>query len=321
MAPTLTPVDTQLSHIDPTGLDHTAVTGTYEIAYSNEDGESQSRYTNVKRIALAYVHTVETDSPTGARVYRTSDDADEPSTLIYPTASMLARIAQGETATMTRATLETIRASETVAIVSPTVGILAALDRAYIAIRLSNPDVPSAIALTLAPSKKARGHFQAGSWEDTGKLGTRHELNIGAERLQDGALATFATLLHECAHALAQATGQKDTSRQGRFHNGTFATIASAMGCVVESDDKIGHVTGDTLQSWAEILYADAIAELDTALSTFKPRGNAAAKAAKTTCRIGCACGELVTVPIKWFDNFGAASLNCVICEEYYSIA
>lgn len=316
MTLTLPPVDSE-SSIDTTGLDHSATAGTYAITYSNLDGESQARYTNNKQIALKYVHAVETMSPTGARVYKNTEDESE---LIYPTPSMLSRIAQGESVQVTRALIEVTRVEEVQANTSPTVAIVAALDRAYAAIRVANSDVPSAIALTLAPSKKSRGHFQAGSWEDTGKLGTRHELNIGAERLQDGAVATFATLLHECAHALAQATGQKDTSRQGRFHNSTFADIASRMGCIVESDEKIGHRTGDTLQSWALDLYADSIASLDSALSTFKPRAGASAKAAKTTCRIGCDCLELVTVPIKWFENFGQDSLTCSICESAYSV-
>ena len=318
--PTLT------AHIDPTGLHHAATDGTYAIDYANQDGEHQTRYTNSKKVAIAYARAIdETLSGTGysASVLDTRTVTGNPADLvfIYPTASMRARALQGETATIARETVEATRIDGVTSNESPTVAILAALDRAYAAIRSANPDVPSAIALTVAPSKKARGHFQAGSWEDKGGLGHRHELNIGAERLQDGALATFATLLHECAHALAAATGQKDTSRQGRFHNGVFATIASAMGCVVEADDKIGNRTGDTLQSWAETLYAPAIAELDGALSTFKPRGEDKPKAAKTTIRIACECGEAVTVPIKWYENFGIDSLTCTICENSYQPA
>jgi hypothetical protein len=316
---------TTTAHVDTVeSIDHSATSGKYVILYCNQSEESLTRYASTKRVAIAYctalVADMRTSDPVHAEwvtAYATAAN-DELGEQIYPSATQLSRIAQGQSVRVTRETVEAERVAAVVSTVSPTVGILAALDQAYAAIRTANPDVPSAIALTIAPSRKARGHFQAGSWEDTGKLGTRHELNIGAERLQDGALATFATLLHECAHALAQATGQKDTSRQGRFHNGTFATIASAMGCVVTADDKIGHATGDTLQSWALDLYADAIAGIDNALSTFKPRGADKAKAAKTTLRVACDCGEAVTVPIKWYENFGVDSLSCAICESGY---
>jgi hypothetical protein len=317
---------TTTAHVDTVeSIDHGATSGKYVIRYCNQSEESLVRYASTKRVALAYctalVADMRTSDPIHAEwvtAYATA--GDELGAQIYPTATQLSRIAQGQSVRVTRETVETERVASVVSTVSPTVGILAALDQAYAAIRTANSDVPSAIALTIAPSKKARGHFQAGSWEDTGKLGTRHELNIGAERLQDGALATFATLLHECAHALAQATGAKDTSRQGRFHNGTFATIASAMGCVVTADEKIGHATGDTLQSWALDLYAPAIAGIDSALSTFKPRGADKPKAAKTTCRIACECGEAVTVPIKWYENFGVDSLLCSVCDAGYEV-
>ena len=51
---------------------------------------------------------------------------------------------------------------------------------------------------------------------------------ISGEGLRRTPDEVLGTLLHEAAHALAHARGIKDTSRQGRYHNKHFKTLAEA---------------------------------------------------------------------------------------------
>ena len=53
---------------------------------------------------------------------------------------------------------------------------------------------------------------------------------ISGEGLRRTAHDVLGTLLHEAAHALAHARGIKDTSRQGRYHNKHFKTLAEELG-------------------------------------------------------------------------------------------
>lgn len=201
---------------------------------------------------------------------------------------------------------------------TPTVAILQALDAGIAAIRKANPDVPAAIAVTIASGKgKTHGHFAKDRWADTNGTdvtGTRHELNMAPESFERGAEATFTTLLHETVHALAEATGIEDTSRQGRFHNKRFRKLAEAMGLVCEADNKIGTRTVG-LTDAAKTTYAKPIAALATALVSyrtleFKP------KAPKTTIRVACACDYPVTVPIKWWNDYGQDQMRCQMCID-----
>ena len=53
---------------------------------------------------------------------------------------------------------------------------------------------------------------------------------ISGEGLRRSPREVLGTLLHEAAHALAHARGIKDTSRQGRYHNKHFKTLAEELG-------------------------------------------------------------------------------------------
>lgn len=205
---------------------------------------------------------------------------------------------------------------------TPTVGIMAALDAALVAIRANTKDVPTALAVVIASGGgKKHGHFEASAWEDTNgegaPLGHRHEILMSSESLARGGYGTFVTLLHEAAHAANHATGTKDTSRQGRFHNAKFRDTAEKFGLVVTTDPSIGHITTG-LQSWAETLYAPQIEALSAALTTHRVLTPKAATK-KTTVKVACECiGDngnplAVTVPIKWYES---QNLTCGDCGE-----
>lgn len=201
---------------------------------------------------------------------------------------------------------------------TPTASIMATLDSALSAIQTTHPDIPAALAVVISTGRgKIHGHFEAGSWGDTGGEhagSARHEILISSESLGLGAQQVLTTLIHECAHAYAFGKDIKDTSRQGRFHNRKFETIASGMGLITEEDSSIGHRTPG-LNTWALSHYADTLTALEAVLITHRtPR--AKAKAPKTTVKVSCACeGSAVTVPIKWADTY-APAMVCTDCDE-----
>jgi len=201
----------------------------------------------------------------------------------------------------------------------PTVNILTALDRALSGIQARNPNVPRALAVVIATGKgKVHGHFAPGSWEDTAGEhagSARHEILMASESLARGAEATLTTLIHEAGHALAHATGVKDTSRQGRYHNEKFQETVVAMGLTVEKNSSIGYVTTG-LNSWAREEYEEELALLETVLISHRKSDKAKAPAKKTTIRVACACEFPVTVPIKWFDDFGYDNMRCNLCID-----
>ena len=63
---------------------------------------------------------------------------------------------------------------------------------------------------------------------------------ISGEGLRRTPRDVLGTLLHEAAHALADARGIKDTSRQGRYHNTKFKMLAEELGLTVDHDPTIG---------------------------------------------------------------------------------
>lgn len=203
---------------------------------------------------------------------------------------------------------------------TPTVAILTELAAALDFIRETHPDVPTGIALTIENGRgKTHGHFHANQWEDVdsagSKLGKRHELTMASDSLNRGAEHVLTTLIHEAGHALAKNTGVKDTSRQGRYHGDKFRTIAEGMGLECTKDSKIGtRTTG--LNTWAKSHYAPTLAKLEAVLTTYRVPTAEKEKAPKTTIRVQCGCEMPVTVPIKWWEDFGSDNMRCGLCMD-----
>ena len=184
---------------------------------------------------------------------------------------------------------------------TPTVAILSALDAALTIVRETNKDIPTALAVVISTGRgKFHGSFQASQWEDTDEsgqvLGKRHELVMSSESLARGGKDTLVTLIHEAMHAQAHATGVKDTSRQGRFHNDKFRSLAEGAGLTCTKDSG-GSTTTTGLQTWAEKLYAPVIAALDEVLTTHRIKVTDKPVSAKSTVRVQCGCQSPVTLP------------------------
>jgi hypothetical protein len=115
-------------------------------------------------------------------------------------------------------------------------GLVAALERAWSAIRYRHPQVPEVVMAMASGSIGRRGELTLGHFAETRWTAAstkRPELFVGGEGLAGGSVEVLGTLLHEAGHGLAATRHVQDTSRQGRYHNRRYATLASELGLTV----------------------------------------------------------------------------------------
>ena len=142
------------------------------------------------------------------------------------------------------------------------------------------------------------GHFAPRRWMDNGdKL---HQIAVSPYHLNRPPVEVVGTISHEYIHLVAETNGIKDTSRQGAFHNATFASLVKLTPLLDEGgrDKRIGVTTtpSDALRTWcAEELHPDfgAAVKLQEAKRTAPPKP-------PTTVRFECyRCGTKATVSTK----------------------
>jgi len=200
--------------------------------------------------------------------------------------------------------------------------MVAALEAAWSAIRARHAEVPAVVLLLGAGSigspvgSLRLGYFAAMRWhgQDEQQL---PEVFIGGEGLKRGPADVLGTLLHEAAHALAHVRGIKDTSRQGRWHNARFKTLAEELGIAVTKDPRNGwsptSVTAETRQAYAEVL-----AELGAALRLHRTAeftdGPGTKKPGQPACV--CACGRRIRVAKS---VLAAGPILCGICGSEFT--
>ncbi|NYF58803.1 hypothetical protein HDA35_004634 [Micromonospora purpureochromogenes] len=154
-----------------------------------------------------------------------------------------------------------------------TAALVGALESAWSAIRDRHPEIPAAVLVvgSGSPTKANQGmkwgHFAALRWQ----AGDNQlpEILISGEGLSREPEAVFTTLLHEATHALADARGIQDTSRQGRWHNKKFSTLAAELGMSTTKDDKLGY-SPCTLTDLTRARYRAVIADLGEALRFYR---------------------------------------------------
>src|SRR4051812_38544067 len=188
--------------------------------------------------------------------------------------------------------------------------VVAALEHAWAAIRSRHPDLPEVVVVLAsgsvgtAPGTLRLGHFAAMRWnhadnhtsaEPTRGTGeSLPEVFVGGEGLARGPVDVLGTLLHEATHALAFVRGIKDTSRQGRYHNRRFATLAAELGLHIIEAPGIGW--SDThVPDVAVTAYAGVVDQLRRALTIYRcsetpftetgPGGNGDGKSGGDTIR------------------------------------
>jgi hypothetical protein len=170
--------------------------------------------------------------------------------------------------------------------------MVAALEQAWSAIRTHHPDVPQVVVVLGAGSEARRGlfkwgHFAAARWQVADS--NRPEVLVSGEGLKRGARDVLATLLHEAAHGLANTRGIKDTSRQGRWHNRRFATLAGELGLKVDVDKRTGW-SQTSLTDQLAARYADQLAGLDAALGLWRHTERQLGPATSSRNLLACSC-------------------------------
>jgi hypothetical protein len=136
--------------------------------------------------------------------------------------------------------------------------IIGLLEDAYRVLQAGTPDLPE-VFFKLDHGRRAFsqtwGHFAPEAWTADGK--PRHEVMIASECLAAGAEQVLQTLIHEAVHALAEARGVKETSRQGRYHNRKFVALAEELGLTYDCDRNRGadgQLVPDTRIGWSHVV-------------------------------------------------------------------
>ncbi|GAB1643854.1 hypothetical protein KRMM14A1259_42770 [Krasilnikovia sp. MM14-A1259] len=201
-----------------------------------------------------------------------------------------------------------------------TAGLLSALETAWAAIRTRHPEVPAAVLIvgSGSPAKGSQsmkwGHFASLRWQhgDT----QLPEVLISGEGLKRTPAEVFTTLLHEATHGLADTRGIQDTSRQGRWHNKKFATLAAELGLTASKDDRLGY-SPCTLTDTTAAEYADTITTLATALNAYRhpePTGDGKERTNNNngvSCE--CECPRKIRLSTKAFEE---GPIVCAVCES-----
>jgi hypothetical protein len=196
--------------------------------------------------------------------------------------------------------------------------LIAALEDAWQAIAECHRDLPAAQIIVGQGSSRQRGrglllgHLAPDRWRQAGRRGELvHELLIAGEGLAQGADDVFTTVLHEAAHALAVARRIADTSRDGRYHNHHFKTLAEELGLVVARDEQLGWST-TTLPADTRARYARQIAAIAAAITSHRlpepttPAGRNLAVAV-------CGCPRRIRVAPSILQ---AGAITCEICHQ-----
>jgi hypothetical protein len=168
--------------------------------------------------------------------------------------------------------------------------LVAALEHAWATIRRQHPDVPDVVLVVASGGDAKRlhlGHFAPDRWQVNGA--GRHEVLVGAEGLRRGPTDVLATLLHEAAHGLARARGIKDTSRQGRYHNRRYATLAAELGLDVAHDQRIGW-SRTTVPDATAAAYQAVLEELAAALILWRYLDQLAGPKSPSRNLLACTC-------------------------------
>jgi hypothetical protein len=147
------------------------------------------------------------------------------------------------------------------------------LETVWDRIRENHPQLPAVVIVTgsgMVGSSKW-GHFRRDGWatvEGATIPGKLDEMFMAGETLAKGARQVLQTMLHEGAHTLAKVREVQDTSRQGRWHNAKFKSLAEEMGLehkAAAADKAIGFSCVTLTAETAE-RYADLLTELDAAI-------------------------------------------------------
>ena len=114
--------------------------------------------------------------------------------------------------------------------------VIVHLESMWAEIALRHAEVPLAVVLVSSGEGEKHGHFAKATWE---MMGARvPEVLVAGESLAKGAEFILSVLVHEAAHGVGASREIKNTSRQGRYHNGEFKKLATELGMEYPADQK-----------------------------------------------------------------------------------
>jgi hypothetical protein len=199
--------------------------------------------------------------------------------------------------------------------------LVAALEDSWNAIRANHPEIPAAVVIVGPGTGNGRavwGHFSGMRWQRMNDETRYSEIMVAGEGLQRPTADVLGTLLHEAAHALADARGIKDTSRQGRWHNKQFAKLANELGLTTEPDDKTGYATG--MPHLTVERYGSTITALKAAITLFRhPEAEKPKKKrdnSNNPVALECACPRKIRVAPTVLEQ---GPITCDVCEHPFS--
>ena len=162
------------------------------------------------------------------------------------------------------------------------------------------------------------GRCRPNRWHTTRGTDAIDEIVLAGEALQRPSPQVLATLLHEATHILARTREIQDTSRQGRYHNARFKTLAQELGLAPAKDANAGWAITTLPRSTAR-QYDAAIARLDHAL-TIRRRHESTAPAhpISSTAVCLCACGRRIRIARSVLAR---GDIHCAVCAQPFALA
>ena len=140
---------------------------------------------------------------------------------------------------------------------------------------------------------------------------TRPVRALSGESLRRGAESTFATLMHEAAHAKAYNTGVKDTSRNNVYHNSRFKEIGEGLGLVITQDIRRGWTITE-LSKETKRSYTKEITAIRQALKTYRFGAHeiATKPRQRRTQLLQTESGRTLRVPLTFLEGGGIFDEN-----------
>lgn len=130
------------------------------------------------------------------------------------------------------------------------------LNQEYFENALSRPTI------TIQSTPKAYGHFSLRDDTWISKLGSTHEINIGAGTLARPIENVVATLLHEMVHYFNYENGVQDCSRGNTYHNKHFKDAAEQRGLLIERSPKYGWAITEPSETLLDFVIRNELSDI-----------------------------------------------------------
>lgn len=139
-----------------------------------------------------------------------------------------------------------------------------------------------------------------------------NEIVFAPWAVDKGVLYAAGVLVHEFTHLANAVARRKDTSRQGRYHNGLYRETAIALGLVVEMDSTFGWcetALGKKLAGFVRELIREGV--VDAHVFRYQRKATPRARPSLVKLVADCDCDVLAYVPWRRVDE---TVLRCGKC-------